>query len=124
MYYFNNFSTGMYLYLFLHGSYGIFWVIKDIVFPDASFKEMGSIPVLGAGFVLLLMYWMIPVTIASGLGIQEPSSRRIQFCIAIYVIGLILMLGSDYQKTTTLKKKKGLISTGFFARTRNPNYLG
>jgi steroid 5-alpha reductase family enzyme len=41
------------------------------------------------------------------------------------------MMGSDYQKTMTLSKKKGkinviigLISTGFFARTRNPNYLG
>ena len=41
------------------------------------------------------------------------------------------MLGADIQKTATLAKKKGnkllilgLISTGFFARTRNPNYLG
>jgi len=39
-------------------------------------------------------------------------------------MGIILMVGSDYQKTTTLKKRKGLISTGFFSRTRNPNYLG
>ena len=41
------------------------------------------------------------------------------------------MMASDYQKTTTLAKRKGklslnkgLISTGFFARTRNPNYFG
>lgn len=41
------------------------------------------------------------------------------------------MMGSDYQKTTTLRKRKGkgtfylgLISDGFFKYTRNPNYLG
>lgn len=41
------------------------------------------------------------------------------------------MLGADIQKNTTLAKKKGnvylklgLISRGFFSRTRNPNYLG
>lgn len=41
------------------------------------------------------------------------------------------MLGADIQKTATLAKRKGkyrkyagLISTGFFSRTRNPNYLG
>jgi protein-S-isoprenylcysteine O-methyltransferase Ste14 len=31
---------------------------------------------------------------------------------------------SDAQKNFTLRIKKGLISDGLFARTRNPNYLG
>ncbi len=44
--------------------------------------------------------------------------------ILCYVAGLILMMGSDYQKNTTLLKKQGLISDGFFKYTRNPNYLG
>ena len=34
------------------------------------------------------------------------------------------MIGSDAQKYFTLQLKKELIATGFFSRTRNPNYLG
>lgn len=47
MFYFNNFSNGMIYYLMLHGSYGnpfltlmnigVFWLMKDQIFPDASF---------------------------------------------------------------------------------------
>jgi hypothetical protein len=35
---YNNYSTGMYLYLCLHGSYGMFWVLKDLTFPDPRFN--------------------------------------------------------------------------------------
>jgi len=39
MYYYQNFSVGAYLQLALHGSYGIFWVMKDVMFPDNTTKE-------------------------------------------------------------------------------------
>jgi hypothetical protein len=56
---------------------------------------------------MLFAYWLMPVTIALGWGIQHPSGPRRVFCIAAYFVGLVLMMGSDYQKTTTLSKKKG-----------------
>jgi hypothetical protein len=34
MHVFQNYSLGMWLYLFLHGTYGICWVTKDWLFPD------------------------------------------------------------------------------------------
>lgn len=34
------------------------------------------------------------------------------------------MIGADTQKFVQLKFKKGLVKDGFFALTRNPNYLG
>ncbi len=48
MFYYQNFSQAMFTYLLLHGSYGklvdlvvyvigIFWIIKDIIFPDPAF---------------------------------------------------------------------------------------
>ena len=40
MLYFDNFSLGCWLYLALHGSYGIIWLIKDFTFPDASFQRL------------------------------------------------------------------------------------
>lgn len=38
--------------------------------------------------------------------------------------GLVLMIGADAQKNATLRERPDLITTGFFARTRHPNYLG
>ena len=108
MWYFNNYSTGMWLYLFLHGTYGIFWLIKDLFFPDASFKQVASLGSLAVLTGVLLLYWIIPITIASGHGIQEPSFRRTAFCVGLYLSGVILMMGADIQKTTTLGKKKGI----------------
>lgn len=131
MHYFQNYSLSMWLYLLLHGSYGICWVVKDIWFPDARFMQKGSIGSQLVLFVLLALYWMIPVPLAAGYGITNPSTARIAFLIGIYLIGMVLMMGADYQKTTTLRKRKGkdtrysgLISDGFFKYTRNPNYLG
>jgi hypothetical protein len=70
MWYFNNYSTSMKVYLFLHGTYGIFWLIKDILYPDSSFKQVASVGSLIVLITVLLLYWLIPVTIASGHGIQ------------------------------------------------------
>ena len=38
MVYFDNFSLGTWMYFVLHGSYGICWYVKDMVYPDASFQ--------------------------------------------------------------------------------------
>lgn len=40
------------------------------------------------------------------------------------IFGVLLHYGSDAQKYFTLKYHKGLITEGFFSRSRNPNYLG
>ena len=107
MYAYNNYSSGMYLYLILHGSYGIFWVIKDITFPDFRFNKMASLGSLLGTFLFLTLYWFIPIPLAAGLGISHPSTARIAFLLGLYVSGLVLMLGSDYQKYRALKIKPG-----------------
>jgi protein-S-isoprenylcysteine O-methyltransferase Ste14 len=38
--------------------------------------------------------------------------------------GLTLMLGADAQKHAALRARPGLITDGFYARMRHPNYLG
>lgn len=107
MHIFQNYSLGMWLYLFLHGSYGICWVTKDCLFPDKKVLQPAS---LGSQFLLsfvLLAYWSIPVPLAAGYGITHPSPARVAFLTGMYIVGLILMMGADYQKTTTLKQRKG-----------------
>lgn len=107
MFLFNNYSLGMYLYLALHGSYGIVWLLKDGFFPDKTFDNKCTFGSIAAVSFLLLMYWMMPLFIASGIALQTPSNIRICVAVAIYGLGVCLMIGSDAQKTFTLKYKKG-----------------
>ncbi|MEM8777708.1 MAG: DUF1295 domain-containing protein, partial [Cyanobacteria bacterium P01_G01_bin.49] len=48
----------------------------------------------------------------------------IAIAIFMNLFGIFLHYGSDAQKYYTLKYHSGLITEGFFARCRNPNYLG
>ena len=109
MVYFNNFSTEMWLYLALHGSYGMFWLFKDVFFPDATFKEKATFGSISLVVLLLVLYWTIPVTIAIGVGVQDPTSLRIWTCIIMYIVGVVLMMGSDIDKNRRLAIKKGKI---------------
>lgn len=124
MHFTGNKSAGMYLYLFLHGTYGLCWLTKDIIYPDATFKRSASVGSLIVLTLFLTGYWAIPIPLALGYGRNNPSLFRIISLVVLYVSGVILMMCSDYQKTIQLQKKKGLISNGFFSLTRNPNYLG
>lgn len=97
----------MWLYLFLHGSYGICWIIKDCIYPDAKVLLPASVGSQCLLFFILIVYWMIPLPLAAGYGISNPSPYRVIFLVVLYLCGLLLMMGSDYQKSITLKKRKG-----------------
>lgn len=88
----------MILYLFLHGSYGCFWLIKDCIFPDQRSLKTATIGSHLALTVLLSSYWLIPVPLAQGYGLKNPSKLLMTSIIVMYLVGLTLMMGSDYQK--------------------------
>ena len=67
MCYFDNFSTGCWIYLALHGGYGLAWIFKDRVMPDPSFEEHISLSAaLFAWIFVLGPYALIPIAVASG----------------------------------------------------------
>ena len=122
MLYFENFSTSAWVYLALHGSYGIMWLLKDRIFPDRQWEETVSVAYAVFVFVALGLYWLPPYIIISQ-GIVTPP-YLIGISIALCMIGVMLHFGSDAQKYFTLKYQKGLITEGFFSRSRNINYFG
>lgn len=146
MKYYDNWSTPAMMYTALHGSYGLCWLLKESVFPDPGWQRKVTIGgALGAWFGVLGPYWIAPYLVISqratpligsgsagsipALGLSTnavaaPSKTVMASAAFIYALGLALMIGSDAQKYFTLKHKRGLISTGFFRTTRNPNYLG
>ena len=124
MIYYNNFSTGAWLYLSLHGTYGLLWFLKDMVFPDKSFQtKLSVVPALLVS-LFLLSYWLMGFEVMCGLGDQNPSGKKIFGCFFLFSLGNILMMCADLQKYIVLKYKKGLIDDYFMKNNRNTNYFG
>jgi protein-S-isoprenylcysteine O-methyltransferase Ste14 len=122
MLFYQNFTIGPWVYLALHGTYSILWLLKDRIYPDKQWEQ--EIPITQGIFVfgLVCMYWIAPfILISSG---TIPSLPLVAVAISLNIFGVFLHFVSDAQKYYTLKYQRGLIAEGFFARCRNTNYLG
>jgi steroid 5-alpha reductase family enzyme len=122
MFFYDNYSIACWIYLALHGSYGLMWLLKDNMFPDKQWEQGVSIGYGLFVFIVLGLYWLAPFILISQF--REPAPVVIATAVSLNCIGIMLHFGSDAQKYFTLKYKPGLITEGFFARTRNVNYLG
>ena len=122
MFWFDNFSTGAWIYLALHGSYGFLWLLKDRIYPDPKWEERVSIPYAILVFFALGLYWIAPYILISQY--KVPGAPVMAGAVALNLFGTVLHFGSDAQKYFTLKYRPGLITEGFFARCRHTNYLG
>jgi protein-S-isoprenylcysteine O-methyltransferase Ste14 len=123
MCFYRNWSTAAFVYLALHGTYSLLWLLKQTYFPDRRFAE--RVPLgIGLGFIFLPLagYYLAPYFLIS----QHPTLPPYLFAIVLflYVTGIFFHYVSDAQKFYILRERKGLIEDGLFARTRNPNYLG
>ncbi len=128
MLYYQNNSLPAWIYLALHGSYGIVWFIKDVAFPDPGWQVRITIPGgLVAFFSVLAWYWAFGWLLISGtIQPDYPLQDNAWFalCTSLCIIGCTLMIAADAQKYFTLKFQRGLITTGMFRYIRHPNYLG
>lgn len=111
------------VYLALHGTYGLLWVLKSRIFPDKSWERQSS---LGHGLVIwfgLTLYWIAPWVITSR-GVEAPYGA-LAAAVSMFVLGVFLHFTTDMQKHTALTlQPEHLITTGMMARSRNLNYFG
>ena len=122
MMFYKNYSIAAWVYLSLHGTYGILWLLKEKIFPDQYFKEKINFITSVTGFIFLGSYWIAPFILISSQ--KSVSSPIIAASISINIIGVFLHFASDAQKYFTLRIQKELIKDGFFKKIRNTNYLG
>jgi len=123
MWAYDCFTPTAWTYAALHGSYGLLWLLKDRVFPDPNWEKRVTFGGAITMWVLVLgLYWIAPVIIV--VERVEAPSWLLATATIVYVLGVAIMMGSDAQKFFTLKVRRGLITEGFFARVRHPNYLG
>jgi steroid 5-alpha reductase family enzyme len=123
MLYYDNWSTEAFIYLAIHGTYSILWLLKHSMYPDARFKEKQPF-LIGLFFIFLPLagYYIAPYILIKQHLILPPY--LIGLVLFLYIMGVFLHYVSDAQKYYVLQNKKGLIDYGLFSRTRNPNYLG
>jgi protein-S-isoprenylcysteine O-methyltransferase Ste14 len=123
MFAFDNFSTTAWIYAVLHGSYGLCWLLKDLVFPDPNWERKVTFgAALNSWLLVLGLYWIAPVIVVVNR-VEQPLPVLASASI-LYVLGIVVMMVADAQKYFVLKAKRGLITDGMFARVRHPNYLG
>ena len=123
MWHFDVWTSTAWTYAALHGSYGLAWLLKDRVLPDPSWERRVTFGGALTMWTLVLgPYWIAPVLLITRR-IEQPA-WVLALATVVYALGVIVMMGSDGQKYFTLKERRGLITTGYFARVRHPNYLG
>jgi protein-S-isoprenylcysteine O-methyltransferase Ste14 len=114
------------IYTAFHGFYGFAWIARTYVAPDLYFAiKLPFWALVQASFVIygywLIIWWTMKETYTPA---RPSDPERAFWAAACCFYGCFLVFGSDIQKGIQLKFKKGLITDGFFATTRNPNYLG
>jgi protein-S-isoprenylcysteine O-methyltransferase Ste14 len=128
MWYYGNTSTAAWIYLALHGSYGLVWILKDTAFPDPNWQKRITI---GGGINAFLgvlgQYWVFGWLLISGVSRPHyplPDYAWFCLCISLCILGCAIMIAADAQKFFTLRVKRGLITDGVHKYVRHPNYLG
>lgn len=117
-------TTLVWIYLALHGTYTVCWLIKSRLFPDQSWE--GYVPARRGLTIFfgLNLYLLVPWLIVSG-NAQAPAPWFVGVCIAMTAFGIFWVFTSDMQKTTSLRLQPGtLITEGLWSVVRNPNYFG
>ena len=122
-------NTTIWVYLGLHGTYGILWILKSMIFPDKSWEIKTGL--LYGLFILagLSLYWLSPWIIVSGYfnngDMVIPPLWIISLSIFLFGLGVFLHFSSDMQKYTALKLNPShLVMDGLFSKSRNMNYFG
>jgi protein-S-isoprenylcysteine O-methyltransferase Ste14 len=121
-------STAAWIYLALHGTYGLVWCLKDIAFPDPNWQN--RITILGGinAFLFVLgWYWVFGWLLISGhtsMDYPLPDKAWFALCITLVALGSVIMTAADAQKFFTLRVQRGLITDGMFRYIRHPNYTG
>ena len=89
-------NTTAWIYLAIHGSYGIMWVLKSAIFPDKTWEAKCSI---WYGLYIwggLSMYWISPWIIMSTPVENSPMYLRI--ILALFAMGVLFHYAADMEK--------------------------
>lgn len=128
MAYYGNTTPAAWIFLAMHGTYGLVWLLKDMAFPDPNWQTRVTIlGGLNAFLFVLAPYWSFGWLLISGTAQPQyplPDFAWFCLCISLCMLGSVIMIAADAQKYFTLRIERGLITDGIHRFIRHPNYLG
>jgi protein-S-isoprenylcysteine O-methyltransferase Ste14 len=120
-------STAAWIYLAMHGTYGLTWLLKDLTFPDPNWQVRITLGSSVYALIGLGLYWTFGWLLISGTSQPHyplPDAAWFCLCLSLCTFGSVIMIAADAQKFYTLRVKRELITDGMFKYVRHPNYLG
>ncbi|MBK8022858.1 MAG: DUF1295 domain-containing protein [Chloroflexi bacterium] len=116
-------NATLWIYLALHGTYGLMWAFKSRLFPDKQWEKPASFVRAAVIWFGLTLYWIAPFIIA-WQDVQAPY-WLLALAIALNLVGTVFHFAADMQKYVQLRTQPGrLITDGFWSLSRSPNYFG
>ncbi len=116
-------NTTAWVYLGMHGTYGLLWLMKSNIFPDKNWERPAPLwfnLLLSGG---LLLYWIAPLIITSQA--VEAPAWMLGLTVSMFTFGVFFHYVSDMQKTIQIRYNPGhLITDGMMGLSRNINYFG
>ncbi|MEZ0396508.1 MAG: DUF1295 domain-containing protein [Anaerolineales bacterium] len=111
------------VYLALHGTYGLLWAMKTHLFPDANWTRPTSLWFGLVSWAALSLYWL-PAFLITWRDVRAPL-WLLAAAISLNIFGVFFVFTADMQKFTALKLRPNeLITDGMFGLARNINYFG
>jgi hypothetical protein len=96
IYYHQSENPTAWIYLALHGGYGILWNLKSIFFPDRNWDKKTNLLFAIVGFFSLCLYWVAPWLLTSRGTIAPDWYQAV--VIMIFIVGVFLHFASDMHK--------------------------
>lgn len=124
IYFYNQWQnpTAM-IYLALHSTYGILWLLKSMIFPDKAWEKKVSLWFGLLSWLSLALYWL-PGWLAMSRNVSAPA-WYLSICISINIFGVFFHFTSDMQKFVSMENHPNeLITDKMMSLSRNINYFG
>lgn len=114
------------LYLSLHISYCLWWLIEQWLFPlrkEQLFTERVGL----GGFVMALLFIGVLYALPGLAAFLNPApigAGTVALALGLFIFGSLINATADVQKMTAKAMGAGLVADGIWRRVRHVNYLG
>jgi protein-S-isoprenylcysteine O-methyltransferase Ste14 len=114
------------LYLSLHISYCLWWLIEQWLFPlrkEQLFTERVGL----GGFVMALLFIGVLYALPGLAAFLNPApigAGTVALALGLFIFGSLINATADVQKMTAKAMGAGLVADGIWRKVRHVNYLG
>ncbi len=113
------------IYVCLHGSYCLWWLIEQWFYPQR--RELFNESVGTLVFILILLYVGVFYVLPGYLAFTNPiplSMTTASVALILYIFGSLINASADVQKLTAKQFGAGLVRDNIWRFSRHINYFG